>query len=144
MGRQRKPGAQSSRAAALADRLRQAEETLRAIAQGEVDAIVVSGGRGPRVVGLEGVNAFRPAGSGTAAGSAPLSRRECQVLALLAQGHTYREVADRLELSVKTVETYRTRLGQKLGLRTRADLFRYAVDTGILEPRVSVPPSRKR
>lgn len=90
------------------------------------------------------VNVSRPADSPTAAPSVPLSRRERQVLMLLAQGHSNRAVADRLELSVKTVETYRTRLGNKLGLRTRADLFRYSVETGILEPGAAAPPSGNR
>ena len=54
------------------------------------------------------------------------------VLLLLAQGHSNRAVAEQIGLSVKTVETYRARLGSKLGLRTRAALFRYAVETGIL------------
>lgn len=90
------------------------------------------------------VNISRPADSPTAAPSVPLSRRERQVLMLLAQGHSNRSVADRLELSVKTVETYRTRLGNKLGLRTRADLFRYSVETGILEPGAAAPPSENR
>ncbi|MDO8666686.1 MAG: response regulator transcription factor [Gemmatimonadales bacterium] len=90
------------------------------------------------------VNVSRPADCPTAAPSVPLSRRERQVLMLLAQGHSNRAVADRLELSVKTVETHRTRLGNKLGLRTRADLFRYSVETGILEPGAAAPPSGNR
>lgn len=62
----------------------------------------------------------------------PLSPRERQVLELLAHGHTNREVADRLSLSVKTVETHRARLGDKLGLHTRADLVRLAIELGLL------------
>ena len=61
-----------------------------------------------------------------------LSPRERQVLELLAHGHTNREVADRLSLSVKTVETHRARLSDKLGLHTRADLVRLAIDLGLL------------
>jgi two-component system, NarL family, response regulator NreC len=60
-----------------------------------------------------------------------LSPREREVLDLVAQGYTNRQIADRLGLSVKTVETYRTRLVEKLGLRSRADLVRYAVDSGL-------------
>jgi DNA-binding NarL/FixJ family response regulator len=64
--------------------------------------------------------------------SAPsLSEREREVLAYLAQGHTNQEIADRLFLSVKTIETYRARLNEKLGLRTRAELVRYAQGTGL-------------
>ena len=62
-----------------------------------------------------------------------LSRREAEVLRLLAQGHTNREVADRLAVSVKTIETHRKRLSDKLGVKSRAELFRYAVEVGLLE-----------
>jgi DNA-binding NarL/FixJ family response regulator len=62
-----------------------------------------------------------------------LSPREAEVLRLLAQGHTYREAADQLGVSVKTIETHRKRLSDKLGLKSRAQLFRFAVDVGLLE-----------
>jgi len=61
-----------------------------------------------------------------------LSAREREVVTLLAQGFTNQEAADRLFLSVKTVETYRARLMSKLGLASRADLVRYALETGLL------------
>jgi two-component system response regulator NreC len=64
-----------------------------------------------------------------------LSEREREVLRLVAQGHTNQQVADRLALSVKTVETYRARLMEKLGLKSRADLVRYALSTGLLTSR---------
>ncbi len=63
-----------------------------------------------------------------------LSPREQEVLRLLALGYTNQQVADRLCLSVKTVETYRARLTEKLGLRSRADIVRYALQRGLLEP----------
>jgi two-component system response regulator NreC len=63
----------------------------------------------------------------------PLSRREAEVLRLLAQGHTNQEAADRLGVSVKTIETHRKRLSDKLGLKSRAQLFRFAVEVGLLE-----------
>jgi len=62
----------------------------------------------------------------------PLSQREQQVLTELAQGFTHQEIADRLALSIKTVETYLARLSSKLGLHRRADLVRYALDVGLL------------
>jgi two-component system response regulator NreC len=62
-----------------------------------------------------------------------LGRREREVLRLLAQGHTNQEIADRIRVSVKTVETHRTRLREKLGLKGRAELYRFAVESGILE-----------
>lgn len=63
-----------------------------------------------------------------------LSDREREVLELIAKGHTNREVADKLALSVKTVEAYRARLMDKLSLRTRAELVRYALEHGLLSP----------
>ena len=63
----------------------------------------------------------------------PLSKRERQVLRLLAQGNSNQQIADAIRLSVKTVETYRTRLSQKLGLKGRAELYRFASESGILD-----------
>ena len=63
----------------------------------------------------------------------PLSDREHEVLRLLALGHTNQEIAEMLYLSVRTVETHRAHIMQKLGLTTRAELVRYAIDTGLLE-----------
>ncbi len=61
-----------------------------------------------------------------------LSQREREVLRLMAMGHTNQQVADILFLSIKTVETYKARLKEKLGLRGRAELVRYAVQRGLL------------
>ena len=69
----------------------------------------------------------------------PLSPREAEVLRLLAQGHTHLEAAAHLRVSVKTIETHRKRLGDKLGLKSRAQLFRFAVEIGLLE-RAAAPP----
>jgi two-component system, NarL family, response regulator NreC len=63
-----------------------------------------------------------------------LSNREREVLVLIAQGYTNQAVADRLHLSVKTVESYRARLMAKLGLCNRAELTQLAIDTGLLAP----------
>ncbi|RMG21694.1 MAG: DNA-binding response regulator [Deltaproteobacteria bacterium] len=63
-----------------------------------------------------------------------LSRREREVLDLVAHGYTNREIAERLGVGKKSVDTYRLRLSEKLGLRTRADLVRYALEVGILAP----------
>jgi two-component system response regulator NreC len=62
-----------------------------------------------------------------------LSEREWQVLRLIALGYTNQQIADRLSLSVKTVETYRARIADKLGLRTRAELVKYALQHGLLD-----------
>ncbi|MDI6812919.1 MAG: response regulator transcription factor [Desulfitobacteriaceae bacterium] len=62
----------------------------------------------------------------------PLSEREREVLRLLALGHTNQEIADILCVSVKTVETYRARVMEKLDMRKRAELVRYAAENGII------------
>jgi DNA-binding NarL/FixJ family response regulator len=61
-----------------------------------------------------------------------LSDREQQVLKLVAQGYSNQHVADCITLSVKTVETYRARIAEKLGLHTRAEITRYALVSGML------------
>jgi DNA-binding NarL/FixJ family response regulator len=68
------------------------------------------------------------------AGFASLSPREREVFTLLTQGHTNQEIANQLFLSVKTIETHRAHIADKLGLRTRAELVRYALDMGLLAP----------
>ena len=73
----------------------------------------------------------KPPLRGEATGMA-LSEREEAVIRLVAQGFTNREIAQRLDLSVKTVETYRARAMEKLGLSTRADLVRHAAARGWL------------
>jgi two-component system response regulator NreC len=64
---------------------------------------------------------------------AELSEREIEVLRLIALGHTNGEIAERLYLSVRTVETHRARIQQKLGSSTRAELVRYALDHDLIE-----------
>ena len=68
-----------------------------------------------------------------------LSPREQDVLKLLAQGYTNQEAGTRMCLSVKTIETYRVRIVDKLDLRSRADLTRYALEMGLLNPAPSSP-----
>jgi two-component system, NarL family, response regulator NreC len=63
----------------------------------------------------------------------PLSEREREVLRLLALGHTNQEIAKELYLSVRTVETHRAHIMQKLRITTRAELVRYALEQGLLE-----------
>ena len=64
----------------------------------------------------------------------PLSEREREVLRLLALGHTNQEIAKMLYISVRTAETHRAHIMQKLRLQTRADLVAYALERGLLEP----------
>jgi two-component system response regulator NreC len=63
----------------------------------------------------------------------PLSEREHEILRLLALGHTNQEIASQLYLSVRTVETHRAHIMQKLRISTRADLVRYALEHGVLD-----------
>ena len=63
-----------------------------------------------------------------------LSEREREVLKLIAQGYTNKEIADMIFLSVKTVETHKAHIMDKLELRSRAELVRYALDNGLLKP----------
>jgi two-component system, NarL family, response regulator NreC len=62
-----------------------------------------------------------------------LSPRETDVLRLMALGHTNREIGEQLELSVRTVETHRAHIQQKLGLGTRPELTRYALEHGLID-----------
>jgi two-component system response regulator NreC len=63
----------------------------------------------------------------------PLSDREREVLRLLALGHTNQEIAKELYISVRTAETHRAHIMQKLRLSSRAELVRYALSEGLLE-----------
>jgi two-component system, NarL family, response regulator NreC len=67
--------------------------------------------------------------------SAPeLTEREIEVLRLIARGHTNREIAERLYLSVRTVEGHRARIQRKLGRSRRSDLVDYVRERGLVEP----------
>ena len=72
--------------------------------------------------------AARPAGPG-----GELSEREVEVLALIADGLTNAEIAERLYVSVRTIETHRAHIHQKLNVRTRAELVRVAREAGVLD-----------
>ncbi|MBI4501605.1 MAG: response regulator transcription factor [Gemmatimonadetes bacterium] len=78
------------------------------------------------------VEAAQSSRTANPAGRARLSSREREVLAMVARGFTHREIARKLGIEPKTVETYRSRLGQKLRIHTRAELVRFAIDMGLL------------
>jgi two-component system, NarL family, response regulator NreC len=63
----------------------------------------------------------------------PLSEREREVMRLLALGHTNQEIAKMLYISVRTAETHRAHIMQKLRLTSRAELVRYSIEQGLLE-----------
>ena len=76
-----------------------------------------------------------PGSSGEGGGSAPvLTPREEEVLKLIAEGYSGKEIADLLVLSPKTIERHRANLLEKLGMRDRLELTRYAIRTGLIEP----------
>ena len=75
-------------------------------------------------------------GRGAARGAPPnkdLSGREEEVLRLLAWGYAHKEIAARLDISVKTVEMYKTRAMEKMGMKNRIDIVRYALLQGWLQ-----------
>lgn len=99
---------------------------IRAVARGEVYLE-------PMLTRLVVNDLFNRSDAGSTAERQPaLSEREREVLQLVALGHTNQQIADRLILSVKTVETYKARVMEKLGLRGRAALVRYAMEQGML------------
>jgi DNA-binding NarL/FixJ family response regulator len=76
---------------------------------------------------IAGFGASRPANSDP---KTELSEREAEVMRLVAQGFTNKEIATKLGVSVKTIETYKARSMGKLGLRSRVDIVRMATDRG--------------
>ena len=62
-----------------------------------------------------------------------LTDREREILQLIAEGHTNKEIADLLSLSIRTVQNHRAHVMQKLGIHDRGDLIKYAIQKGIIE-----------
>jgi DNA-binding NarL/FixJ family response regulator len=81
---------------------------------------------------------IRPLLEGAQAGDTvkenPLTARESEIVKLVAEGHTSREIAEKLVISEKTVERHRANVLEKLGMRDRVELTRYAIRTGLAEP----------
>lgn len=103
-----------------------ASELLLAIRQVSRGQVYLSPGVSSGVV-----EAYR---SGSEKSKNPLTMRERRVLQLIAEGNSTKEVASVLGISVKTAESHRTRLMQKLGIHETASLVRYAVRHGIVQP----------
>jgi DNA-binding NarL/FixJ family response regulator len=101
---------------------------IRAVRRGKAVVDLDDEARTASVFGAGGPQAVR----GPARATVGLSPREREVLCLLGQGHTNQAVAEQLDLSPKTVATYRARIGEKLGLKSTADFVPYATDTGLL------------
>jgi DNA-binding NarL/FixJ family response regulator len=88
----------------------------------------------PRAVKALVRDYLRRASSGEEIPDDPLSPRETEVVKLIAEGHTTREIAELLVLSDKTVERHRANILEKLGMRDRVQLTRYAIRRGLVEP----------
>ena len=64
----------------------------------------------------------------------PLTERELEIVKLIAEGHTSRQIAELLVISERTVERHRENILEKLGMRDRVELTRYAIRRGLIEP----------
>jgi two-component system response regulator NreC len=104
---------------------------LKALADEELPAAVRAAARGEEYVSP--TVAARLQGLRGALAQDKLSAREVEVLRLIALGHTSVEIAHKLHLSPRTIETHRTRIHRKLELTTRAELVRYALGRGLLK-----------
>jgi two-component system, NarL family, response regulator NreC len=89
-----------------------------------------AGAAGPRLVHAIGLAA---GGFARRRGKDGLTLREREVVTLVALGHTNREIAERLVLSERTVETHRARIQHRHGFGSRAQLVRWALDQGLVE-----------
>jgi DNA-binding NarL/FixJ family response regulator len=74
------------------------------------------------------------ASRGEATAENPLTPRELEVVKLIAEGHSSEEMAEMLFISKKTVDRHRANVLEKLGMRNRIELTRYAIRTGLVEP----------
>jgi DNA-binding NarL/FixJ family response regulator len=100
-------------------------EAIRVVARGEVYLP-------PKATRLL-LQHYKAGQSETSSGVQDLSAREQEVLALTAEGYSSREIGERLFISPKTVDTYRARIMEKLGLNHRSELVRFALRTGLLK-----------
>lgn len=80
------------------------------------------------------VEDFRRRAGGEAGAGPTLTPRQREILQLIAEGQTTKEIARRLSISVKTVETHRAQLMERLGIHDLAGLVRYAIRTGLVSP----------
>lgn len=127
------------------------KETIRAGAHGFVEKtaslaelqkgieVVASGGSyfGPIIAELLRDAVLNPAAASSS--SDVLTAREREVLQLIAESHTTKEVAAKLNVSVKTADNHRTNLMRKLNLHDVASLTRYAIEIGLVEEKRSLP-----
>ena len=102
-------------------------DAIRCVARGQVYTRITPAADAPNVDAATKMARATPNPLDT------LSNREREVLSLVVLGHTNHAVAERLSLSVKTIESYRARLMTKLGLQNRAQLTQFAIDVGLLQ-----------
>lgn len=99
----------------------------------ELIAAIEEARRGRRYVSRDAGDVLRWAAKSVTTPHEALSDREYQLLRMIGSGQTVSDVARDLGLSVKTVSTYRARVLEKLGMRTNAELMRYAIENGLLD-----------
>jgi DNA-binding NarL/FixJ family response regulator len=105
-----------------------ADELLRAIHAVAAGGVYLDPAIAAKIVGGGTPGPARPSGGPTQ----ELSERETDVLRLIANGHSNKEISARLAISVKTIETYKARAMEKLGFKTRVDVVRHAASKGWL------------
>jgi DNA-binding NarL/FixJ family response regulator len=105
-----------------------ADELIRAMHAVMAGGVYLDPAIAAKAVGRSGRSAHAQSGQAT-----ELSERETDVLRLVAGGHSNKEISSRLNISVKTVETYKARAMEKLGFRSRVDVVRYAAGQGWLQ-----------
>ncbi len=105
-----------------------ADELLRAIHAVAAGGVYLDPAIAAKIVGGGVQSQARQAGGLTQ----ELSERETDVLRLIANGHSNKEISARLAISVKTIETYKARAMEKLGFKTRVDVVRHAASKGWL------------
>jgi DNA-binding NarL/FixJ family response regulator len=107
-----------------------ADDLLRAVRAVAAGGVYLD----PSIAGHALMDPSAPArGTGLDEVGEALSPRETEVLRLIAQGFSNKEIARRIDVSVKSVETYKARAAEKLGLRTRAEIIRYGAAHGWLD-----------
>ncbi|KYF66505.1 response regulator [Sorangium cellulosum] len=108
-------------------KLARAADLVRAIHAVAEGGVYLDPSMAAHVLSSVAGRAIGDAGAGT-----DLSERESEVIRMVAEGHAIKEIAARLDLSARTVETYKVRAMEKLGLKSRADTVRYALQQGWL------------
>lgn len=98
-----------------------------------LNALRIVGAGGTYIYPSVAAHLFTEAGRESKVQAGKLSAREVEVLQLIALGYTQQEIAERLSLSTKTVETHKARISEKLGAKTRAELVRYALNNGLVQ-----------